>query len=292
MSTRSEAGQGARADERRPRGRPKAFDDRTDQTIIKSLDRALVTLRKLAEMEAASLSALAEALGQSPATVYRILTTLEAHEMVESDPAAQTWHIGPGAFLVGSVFLRRTNLVERSRPIMRRLMEATGETANLGVARGDHVLFIGQVETHDNLRAFFPPGSMSPLHASGVGKALMAEQDEDRLERLLARGPLEAFTPKTLTDRAALIADLRETRRRGYAVDDEERNEGMRCVAAPVFDALGEAVAGLSVSGPAIRVGADDVARIAAHVRAAAAELSAKLGAAGDRQRPGGTGEG
>jgi IclR family acetate operon transcriptional repressor len=265
-------------EQRRPRGRPKAFNDKTEQNTIKSLDRALATLHMLAELEGASLTGLSEALKQSPATVYRILTTFESHGIVEMDTATQTWHVGPGAFLIGSVFLRRTNLVERSRPILRTLMEATGETANLGVTRGDMVLFVSQMETHDNLRAFFPPGAMTPLYVSGVGKALLAQEDEARLEALLTRQPLEAFTPKTITDPAQLIADLRATKARGYAIDDEERNLGMRCVAAPVFDAMGDVVAGISVSGPTIRVRTQDTAEIAHHVRHAARELSASLG--------------
>lgn len=266
-------------DERRPRGRPRAFNDKTEQNTIKSLDRALVVLEALAQMQGATLTTLADEMGQSPATLYRILVTLESRGMVETDPATQTWHIGPGAFLIGSVFLRRTSLVERSRPIMRDLMAATGETANLGVERGTHVLFISQVETHQAIRAFFPPGAMSPLFASGVGKALLAQQSEEGFARYLREADLEAFTPKTLADPDALRADLLKTRARGYSYDDEERNMGMRCIAAPVFNAHGEAAAGISVSGPSGRIGEEDVERIAESVKAAAAKLSAALGA-------------
>lgn len=264
--------------ERRQRGRPKAFDDKREQNTIKALDRALVALKTLSQMRGATLSELADALDQAPATVYRVLQTLEGRGMVEMEAATQTWHVGAEAFLIGSAFLRRTNLVERARPILRRLMEETGETANLGVARGDQVLFVAQAETHDVLRAFFPPGTMSPMIASGVGKALLAVLPEDRRAAILAAGPVEPFTPKTLTDRAALAADLAETARRGYAIDDEERTLGMRCVAAPVFDPAGEAVAGVSVSGPSIRLATEDLTAIAGRVRQAADDLTAAIG--------------
>ncbi len=269
----------ALAEERRPRGRPRAFNDKTEQNTVKALDRALLVLEALARMQGATLTALADEMGQSAATLYRILVTLEGRGMVESDPALQTWHIGPGAFLIGSVFLRRTSVVERSRPIMRDLMAATGETANLGVERGTHVLFVSQVETHQAIRAFFPPGAMSPLFASGVGKALLAQQSDAGLDRYLRDAALEAFTPKTLADPAALRADLALTRARGYAFDDEERNMGMRCIAAPVFNAHGEAVAGISVSGPSSRIGTAEIPGIAVAVKTAAARLSAALGA-------------
>ena len=194
------------------------------------------------------------------------------------DAAQQTWAVGPGAFRIGSAFLRRTNIAERARPVMRDLMEATGETANLGVEAGDMVLFVSQVETHESIRAFFPPGTRSPMHASGIGKALLAEFREDRVRRI-AKAGLERCTNRTLTEVEALVAELRATRARGYAIDDEEKNRGMRCVDAPLFDATGQVVAGISISGPVARVTEDRIAGIGRAVRAAADALSAALGA-------------
>ena len=265
-------------DLRRARGRPRDWHDKTAQNTIKSLDRAMAVFEYLSDAQGMTLSALAAEMGQSPATVYRILITLEGRGLVEFDQAAQVWHIGAQAFVIGARFLRRTSLVDRARPILRRLMEQTGETANLGVEQNGHVLFVSQVETTASIRAFFPPGTLSRLHASGIGKALMAQMDHDRLDRLLGAAPLADFTPHTLTDQAALRADLAATRTRGFSIDDEERNLGMRCIAAPVFDIHGEPVAGLSVSGPTSRIGRDRVADFSPRVVAAAAELTAALG--------------
>lgn len=265
--------------EKRARGRPRAFADKTEQNTIQSLDRAMAILESLAGLERATLSALAAETDQSPATVYRVLVTLEGRGIVEMDAAEQVWTIGPKAFRIGSTFLRRTSLVERARPVMRQLMAQTGETANLGVARGDAVLFLAQAETHASLRAFFPPGTLSPLHASGIGKALLAQFGSERLSDYYAAVTLTRFTAHTITDPRALAADLEATRERGYAVDDEEKAEGMRCVAAPVFDAVGEAVAGLSVSGPAARLTAERTADTGRLVARAAAALSRSLGA-------------
>jgi IclR family acetate operon transcriptional repressor len=273
---------GPDASPRRARGRPKAWSDKTAQNTIKSLDRAMELFEHLSETPGATLSELAADLGQAPATVYRILVTLEGRGLVEFDAAAQLWHIGPRAFLIGARFLRRTSLVDRARPILRALMEDTGETANLGIARDAHVLFVSQVETHASIRAFFPPGTLSPMHASGIGKALLSQMSEDRLARLLAAHPRERFTDKTLTDPQPLIADLAQSRARGFAIDDEEKTDGMRCIAAPVFDLHGEAVAGLSVSGPSTRVTPRDVPRLADAVMRAAATLSAAMGAPGN----------
>lgn len=265
--------------ERRSRGRPRAFNDKRDQNTIQSLDRACGILAELASVQGLTLTELAGRLDQSPATVYRVLTTFEGHGLVELDPIQQTWHVGAGAFRIGSAFLRRTNIVERARPFMQVLVDATGETANLGIRQGGKVLFLSQVETNRSIRAFFPPGTMSPLHASGIGKALLSAMEDDAIRRLVREAGLEGFTPKTLTGTARLLEDIALARARGYALDDEERTVGMRCVAAAVTNAGGQAVAGLSVSGPVSRISEAAVRDFAAHVTAAARGLSAALGA-------------
>lgn len=265
---------------RKPRGRPRAWDDKTEQNTIKSLARAMDILAYLSENQGLSLTELAEDLGQSPATVYRVLITLENKGLLEFDPATQLWHIGAGAFIIGARFLRRTSLLERARPILRSLMEETGETANLGIERDGQVLFVSQVETTASIRAFFPPGTLSPMHSSGIGKALLSRMDDVRQRRIIAAQGLEAFTSYTLTEPKPLIEDLRISRARGYAIDDEEKNEGMRCIAAPVFDMNDEAVAGISVSGPTSRVSHSEIEAFSRPVMEAAEALTHAIGGA------------
>ena len=122
--------------ERRGRGRPRAFHDKTEQNTIQSLDRAMMILESLATSGGMTLTELSNRLEQSPATAYRVLTTLETRGIVELDGQSQTWHVGAGAFRIGSAFLRRTNLVERARPVMHALMEATGENPSRIVGEG------------------------------------------------------------------------------------------------------------------------------------------------------------
>ncbi len=263
---------------KRKRGRPKAFHDKTEQNTIQSVDRAMVVLEAVAAAEGIALSQLAEDLEMPPATLYRMLSTLALHGMTEFDEAAQLWHVGAGAFSVGSAFLRRTSVVERSRPILRALMQDTGETANLGVESADKVLFVSQVETHASIRAFFPPGTQSPMHASGIGKALLAFFEEERLERWIARQTLEKFTATTLVTAAALRAELHHIHSTGVSLDNEERTPGMRCVAAPIFNVFGEPVAGISVSGPSSRMQDADITGLGAKVRAAAATVTQAIG--------------
>ena len=266
------------APQKRLRGRPKSFHDKTEQNTVQSLDRAMGLLAVLSESAGLTLSELAQTTGQSPATVYRVLVTLQGHGMAEIEEPGQLWHVGPGSFRIGSAFLRRIKLAERARGQMQALMRTTGETANLGIERGDEVLFLAQVETHEAIRAFFPPGTLSPMHVSGIGKALLAWLPENRIRAIVAHRGLHRFTARSLTTEAALLTDLAATRARGYAVDDQEKAEGMRCIAAPIFNAFAEPVAGLSVSGPTFRMALEVAERLGAQVAAAADAVTEAMG--------------
>ncbi|MBS7708093.1 HTH-type transcriptional regulator BhcR [Chelatococcus asaccharovorans] len=263
----------------RKRGRPKGSISAKPAIGIQALDRGLDVLEALASHEGVTLTGLADYLDQSPATMHRVLATLKQRGYVEANTERQEWYVGPEAFRLGSAFLRRTNLVERSRSVMRDLMIRTGETSNLGIERDGDVLFVSQVETHETIRAFFPPGMRSPLHASGIGKALLSAFDDDRLEAFLKTATFTRFTDKTMVNAEELRESIRLTRRRGYSVDDEERTTGMRCVAASIANSYGEAVAGISISGPTIRMSDEKLHEIGRLVAAAAAEVSARLGA-------------
>ena len=263
---------------RKARGRPRGWKNKSDQNTIKSLERAMEVFEFLSEGQGMPLTQLATDLNQSPATVYRILVTLEKRGLVEFDHVAQLWHIGPRSFVIGARFIRRTNLVERARPIMRKLMEDTGETANLGVQQENSVLFLSQVETQASIRAFFPPGTLSPMHASGIGKALLAHMDELRLKTFFNKTQFERFTDYSITEPNALRAHLSDIRTRGYSMDNEEKNAGMRCIAAPVFDFNGEAIAGISVSGPTSRIEPARLEELIAPVMNAAQALTFAIG--------------
>lgn len=267
----------------RRKGRPRGFNSDPSQSTIQALDRALEVLDLLSRNDGLSLSAIARALDQSTATMHRVLVTLNERGFVETGPAGQDWHVGPTSFRIGSGFLRRTNVFERSRPHMYDLMRTTGETSNLGIERYGNVLFIGQVETHDAIRAFFPPGTLSPLHASGIGKALLSGYSDERLERFLRQQPFERFTENTIVNADTLQAQVLMARALGYVVDDEERTIGMRCVAAPIFDSQGDIVAGISVSGPSQRMTKNKVETVGAHVGKAAQEITRQLGAPSPR---------
>lgn len=262
--------------ERRQRGRPRSSV--AEATPVQSLDRGLRLLTVLAEADGLPLSDIAQRADLAASTAYRMLATLEAHDMVEFDRPGQLWSIGAGTYRLGSAFLRRRKLVDRARPAMQALMEATGETANLAVAEDDCIVFVSQVETHQAIRAFFRPGQRSPFHASGIGKAVLAFMPPARVEAIVGRAGLEAYTSRTLADAPALLRDLDAVRARGWSLDDEERHEGMRCVAAAIFNEFGEPVAGVSVSGPTVRMTPERAGAIGPMVRDAAADVTRMTG--------------
>ena len=270
--------------EKRSRGRPRSvWSDKPAQTV-QALDRAMVLLAALAADDKATLTELALKTGMSPSTAHRLLTTLQRHNVVEFDEASQDWMVGVEAFRIGSSFLRRTRISEAGREVMRALMEDTGETSNMAIADEGDVVFVSQVETHHPIRAFYRPGTRGHMHASGIGKALLAAYSRTEVEKVLQKKGLPSFTSKTLASVDALMADLEAARARGWALDDEEANVGMRCLAAPIYNEHGEPVAGVSISGPTARIDDERLGELGPRVRRAAEEITALIGGEAPRR--------
>lgn len=263
---------------KRSRGRPRSATPETQGGTVQALDRGLMLLGALAREGKTTLTELALGIGMPPSSAHRLLITLQKHGYADFDEATQEWMVGVEAFRVGSAFAQRTSLVDAAREVMRRLMDETGETANLAIAADGDVVFMSQVETQHPIRAFFSPGTRGPMHASGIGKVLLADMARRDVERILQKKGLADFTPKTITSPEALFKDLDLTRERGWSFDDEERHLGMRCIAAPVFNGFGEAVAGISVSGPVVRLDDAAIAEVAPKVKRAAAEVTRLIG--------------
>ena len=263
---------------KRPRGRPRKHPSETDTTPVQTLERGLNLLKMLASDREASLTELAMRVGMPPSTAHRLLVTLQAHRFAEFDESTQNWMIGVEAFRIGSGFLNRIDLVEAAQPIMQTLVSETGETANLGIVDMGEIVFIRQIESPNPIRAFFRPGTRSTMHASGAGKALLAQLSQAEVERLLQQKGLAKFTEKTITKPAELFSELEHIRSVGWSFDDQERHEGMSCIAAPVFGPSGDAVAAISVSGPSVRFTPESVADFSAVVRQAGKDLTKSLG--------------
>ena len=263
---------------KRQRGRPKSQFSESSAGTLQSLDRALGVLSAIARADRMTLTDLSLAVGVPTATTHRILTTLQKRGFVTFDEERQDWLIGIEAFRTGSAFLKRRDLAEIGRPVMQLLMEQTGETANLAVPQGAEVVFIGQIETHNPIRAFFPPSTRTAMHASGTGKAILAELPQEQVRQLLTRAGLERFTANTHTTPAGLFEDLEAIRARGWSFDKEERHDGMSCIGSAIFDEYGKPCAGVSISGPSIRFDPSRISEFGAAVAHAAAQITERSG--------------
>jgi IclR family acetate operon transcriptional repressor len=212
------------------------------------------------------------------ATVHRLLSTFEEFDFVEQHAEQGLWFVGLKAFTVGNAFLHRRDFVASARPHMRALVDQCGETVNLGVIDDGEAVFISQVESREVMRMIVRLGSRSPIHASGVGKALLANMSEQGLTHILQQRGLARYTERSIDNPTQLRDELQRIRQLGYALDDEEHAIGLRCVASAIFDENGQALAAISLSGPKARVTDGRLDELGIAVRQSADEITLALG--------------
>lgn len=246
---------------------------------VRSLTRALSIMKHLASSaDGMSLTELSEAAELPPSTTHRLLTTLEAERFVRPDPQGGLWRIGVAAFFVGSSFARSRDTLSLVRPYLRRLMEMTGETANLFVESDGEAVCIGQIESRHAMRALTGIGGRTQMHSSAAGKVLLANMDTSRRDVLMRQFKLSRITDKTIVEDRLLSAALETIRKQGFAIDDEEHALGLRCVSAPVYNEFGDAIAAMSVSGPSARIPDDRLKSLGETVAQAAREATRDFG--------------
>ena len=251
---------------------------------VQSVDRALDLLEALATADGeVAITALATRTGLHVSTVHRLLATLLKRGYVRQNPDTSRYYAGAKLATLTEGRSRFGELRLRARPLLRALTEATRETANLVVLDDVQAVYIETIPSPQVVRLFTTVGNRTPLHATGAGKALLAALPPPRRDGLLERIELRAYTSRTIVDRAALRRALEEIRERGYAIDDEEYDEGVRCVAVAVVPAragaaaVGAPVAALSISAPANRLSRQRCAELAPSLRRTAADLAEAL---------------
>lgn len=261
------------------RGRPKGTDGPANSagSTVLALDRGLSVLIFLADSRRATLSEVSRGTNMPVATAHRILTTLQQRGMVQFNDSQGNWAVGAQAFRIGSAYEVGSNLMAAATPVMEELSGITGETTNLAIEDGGELLYLIQVESENPIRASIKNGAASYFHTSGVGKALLAYMDDDRLDEFLMGRVLARQTAKSITSHDDLRKELEKIRELGWALDDEERYMGLRCIAAPVHDTLGRVIAGVSISGPSARFPDDQLQHLARKVQDAADKITKSL---------------
>jgi len=246
---------------------------------VQVLDRAVCILDVLADHPRdLSAAEIAERLSLHKSTIHRLLAVLDRHGLIRRSPDTAKYALGLRLFELGSHAVRGLKLRDQAQPFLDRMVRETGETAHICVLDGGDMVSIANADGPRTLRIPATVGRRTPAYCSAVGKAMLAYQPQPVLDKALAVRPMRAHTPKTLVTRAALIANLRQVRVRGYAIDDEEIEKGLRCVGAPVRDYSGQVVAALSVAGPAFRITKTRIPVLVRSVIANADGLSAELG--------------
>jgi IclR family acetate operon transcriptional repressor len=246
---------------------------------VQSLTRGLSILECLAKAEGGlTLTDVAHRAVLAPSTAHRLLATLEKMGFVYQAGDLGLWYVGLQAFTVGSSFLASRDFVAQSHPYMRRLMEQSGETANLGILDGTEAVFVDQVQCREMMRTIVKLGSRVPLHASGVGKAIFASLADEQIDAILKVKGLPRITENTITSPETMWASVRVIRQRGWSFDDEEHAVATRCVAAPIYDEHAEPLGAISLAGPSSRLPDVRIKQLGPLVAHTAEELTKRLG--------------
>lgn len=242
-------------------------------TEIQSLARGLRILEMMAaSTDTVGITELADELGIDKSSVSRLVQTLANYGYAKQDPQSRRYRLGPQIIWLSRNLLARMPLRDEARPFLGLLVERTGECAHLAILAQNQALYIDQVESPASLRVTTGVGTLAPLHCTALGKSLLAFNNHAEIPEALP-----AFTLRTITDPDTLRLHLEQTRRQGYAVDDEEYELGVRCVAAPVKDYRGSAVGAIGISGPAGRLTLDRVMEFAKIVMQISSELSERI---------------
>lgn len=219
---------------------------------------------------------VAERLGLTLSTAHRIARALVLEGYLAQEVGRERYRLGPQALLLGQAAQRALGM-DLARPVLQRLAERTGESVNLGLLDGDHAVVIQRVESTQPLRFSMEVGARIELHATSMGKSLLAFNDELASYVDGLTGGLIQLTDKTHATVGSLRADLAQVRLRGWSIDDEESMLGVRCVAAPVIDSAGKARSAVAIQAPAVRMPDGRFAELGPHVRQAANELTGLL---------------
>ncbi|HEY4840162.1 MAG TPA: IclR family transcriptional regulator [Candidatus Acidoferrales bacterium] len=246
---------------------------------LQVMDRALAILDVLGAANTdSSLPELCVALNLHKSTLHRLMMVLESHRLVDKNPDTGRYRLGLKLFELGSKAIASLDLRELALPHLTRVQHETEETVNFAMMDKGEVLYIAKIEPKRNLRIAAHVGHRFPAYCTSLGKAMLAELPEAEVDAILSGCEMKARTPNTITSPVILKEELRMIRSRGYAIDDEENDEGARCIGVAVRNQYGNPVAAISASGPASRVTKSEVPRIAEVLMRSAEALSKELG--------------
>lgn len=245
---------------------------------IQSIDRAALILKCFSEKrKEMKLTDIADELDLNKSTTHGIITTLKYHGLIDQDEETQKYRLGLYLIRLGNLVSNSIDIIDIAHPIIDEVSRNLDETVHLSKLDHNQLIYIDKVESNQSMRIFTTIGSRMPAYCTGMGKALLAFSDLDKIDELLPE-VFDAITPNTIIDRKVLLEEFKSIRENGYSIDNEESDIGLRCVAAPIFDYDGNAKYALSVSGPTVRMTEERIETIAKVVKSAAKRISKKIG--------------
>ena len=222
---------------------------------LKSVEKALRIIESFdLDRPEISVAEFVEKLSMPKVSVYRFLRVLAKNGFINQNKQTKNYRLGLKIFELGSIVLKNFDFREVAFPLITELSKRSGETVHLGVLDAQQVVSIESVESNQALRISMPVGKRVYLHSTGVGKAILAFLDYEEIKEIVQQKGLPRFTRNTIIDFDELMEEVQTIRNRGYAIDNEENEPGVRCVAAPVLDPHQRFMASVSVSGPSVRV--------------------------------------
>ncbi|CAN5644644.1 IclR family transcriptional regulator [soil metagenome] len=246
--------------------------------MIQSIERAIRLMEAFSPAEPRlSLGDLSRRLDLPKSTVHNILKTLVSNGYVERVDRDR-YALGTAVVVLAQSARVSVELRDRSAPLLRELADATHETVYLTAFEGDHVLYVYAIETRSRLLARSAVGDRSPLHCTGVGKAILPHLDDDERAEIVRRQGLPAYTDHTFITEETLEAEVARTRERGYSIDDQEHELGTYCLGAAIFDGTGRVVGACSVSGSDPDIIGTRRESIVTALRFTAQEISRRMG--------------
>lgn len=245
---------------------------------VSSVMKVFAILNALAEKKSLGVTELSQIVMTSKSTVYRFLQTMKILGFVRQEGDDDRYSLTLKLFEVSSKSLEYVDLISLTEPYMAEIGEQTKEALHLGIRDGDNIVYIFKIDAQYNLRMQSRIGGRNPLYSTAIGKVLLAERSDDYVRKVLVHTDFVPSTAKTHRSIDSLLVELKNVKNLGYGVDNEEQEEGLRCVGAPIYDRLGNVVAGLSLSFPTLRYTPEKFEKYIALLQDAAGKVSEKLG--------------
>lgn len=251
-----------------------------DTSQVQSLDRAFLLLELLCRSRnGMSIAALCAQTGLHKSTVHRLLTAMAVHGYVQQDQAAGAYHAGMRLCELAGNIVDNLDMVERARAPMEQLSHETGETVHLVMREGAEIVYIHKVDSiHSAIRMFSRIGMRRPLYCTGVGKAILATLPPQQVTQIWQQSDIQAYTEHTIISQELFTRELAHVRKQGFALDNEENELGVRCIAVAIADYSGHASYALSISAPLSRMSNERIAQLQAPLQAACARVASVLG--------------